>query len=142
MPMIQARKKPVAAVRSASLVSWRPRVRAMVLPLPWPRVKPTAWMMVISGYTTLMAPVAEVLLSRPMKKVSAMLYRLVTSMLMMLGTAMRSISRRMGVSVIMAYFRWAVMGLGMLFRFLSFQCEHTLSGGPLSMRGGCFSYVF
>ena len=45
----------------------------MKLPLPWPKKKPTAWMMAIRENTTPTAPVALLLFSIPTKKVSAIL---------------------------------------------------------------------
>ena len=66
-------KKPVAAMLEASSKFCRPSSREMKLPLPWPKKKPTAWMMAIRENTTPTAPVALLLFSIPTKKVSAIL---------------------------------------------------------------------
>ena len=72
-PVNRAEKKPVAAMLEAESVLRRPSSREMKLPLPWPKKKPTAWIMVIMENTTPTAPVAALLFSIPTKKVSAIL---------------------------------------------------------------------
>ena len=72
-PAARAEKKPVAAMLEASSRLCLPSSREMKLPLPWPKKKPTAWMMAIMEKTTPTAPVAALLSIMPTKKVSAML---------------------------------------------------------------------
>ena len=71
-PAIIAEKKPVVAMRRAESTSPLPSAREIKLPEPCPNVKPSAWMMLISGNTTPTAAVADVPM-RPTKNVSAML---------------------------------------------------------------------
>ena len=73
VPAARAEKKPVAAMLLASSKFCFPSSREMKLPLPWPKKKPTAWMMAMREKTTPTAPVALLLFSMPTKKVSAML---------------------------------------------------------------------
>ena len=72
-PVARAAKKPVAAMLEAVSVFCLPSSREMKLPLPWPKKKPTAWIMAIMENTTPTAPVALGLFSIPTKKVSAIL---------------------------------------------------------------------
>ena len=41
-PKVSAVKKLVDANRVAALVFWLPRLRLMMLPAPWPSIKPSA----------------------------------------------------------------------------------------------------
>ena len=76
----------------------------MKLPLPWPKKNPMAWIMAIRENTTPKAPVAALLFSIPTKKVSARLYTAVTSMEMMVGTAISHTSLPTGSVVRCRYF--------------------------------------
>ena len=62
-------------------------------------MKPSPWITAISGNTTPTEPVALVLFNCPTKKVSAMLYSDVISMVMIVGIAMRMISPLTGAWV-------------------------------------------
>ena len=68
----------------------------MVLPDPIPRVNPTAWIKAMRENTIPTAAVALVP-NFPTKKVSAMLYMAVTSILMIVGMARETTSGGMGV---------------------------------------------
>ena len=57
-PIKRARKKPVEANRVALSTSCWPRRREMLLPAPWPNIKPKAWKIAIRLKTTPMAPEA------------------------------------------------------------------------------------
>ena len=63
----------MAAISSAWSRRWPPSSREMKLPEPWPKKKPTAWMMAMREKATPMAPVALLLCILPTKKVSARL---------------------------------------------------------------------
>ena len=52
VPAARAAKKPVAAMLLASSKFCFPSSREMKLPLPWPKKKPTAWMMAMRENTT------------------------------------------------------------------------------------------
>ena len=71
-PNTRAVKKLVDANRVAAVVSRLPRLRLMMVPAPWPSIKPSAWMMAIRLETTPTAPDALVEIW-PTKKVSARL---------------------------------------------------------------------
>jgi hypothetical protein len=58
------RKKPEAAIAPPPQSGGAPSIREMVLPEPWPKKKPTAWIMAIRENTTPTAPVALLLCSR------------------------------------------------------------------------------
>ena len=71
-PNTSAVKKLVEANRVAASVFWLPRLRLMMLPEPWPSIKPSAWIMAIRLETMPTAPDALVEIW-PTKKVSAKL---------------------------------------------------------------------
>jgi hypothetical protein len=71
-PLIKEPKQPVEAVLEAASVSLAPRALEMILPEPWPNIKPKAWIIAINPKTMPTAPLALVP-SLPTKAVSTRL---------------------------------------------------------------------
>ena len=100
MPDTKARKKEVDAYVLAVPTSWAPSFLEIKLAAPVPKVKPIAWNKAIMEKTIPTAALALVP-SLETKKVSAVLYIAVTSMLIIVGTASLATSPGIGMVVIL-----------------------------------------
>ena len=96
------KKKLVDANLRALSTSCAPSLRLILLPAPCPNMKPKALIIAIRANTTPVAPLTLVP-SWLTKKVSAILYTLVTSILTVVGSPSCSTSLLTGVFVILSY---------------------------------------
>ena len=96
------KKKLVDANLRALSTSCAPSLRLILLPAPCPNMKPKALIIAIRANTTPVAPLTLVP-SWLTKKVSAILYTLVTSILTVVGSPSCSTSLLTGVFVFLSY---------------------------------------
>lgn len=102
VPHNKDKKKLVDANLRALFISCAPSLRLILLPAPCPNMNPKALIIAIKAKTTPVAPLTLVP-SWLTKKVSAILYTLVTSILTVVGSPSCSTSLLMGVFVILSY---------------------------------------
>ena len=107
LPHKSERKKLVEAKILALSTSLPPSFLLILLPAPWPSINPKAWIIAIRANTTPVAPLALVP-RRLTKKVSAILYTFVTSILIVVGSPNVKTSWWTGVFVILSNCSWAL----------------------------------